>query len=146
MKRSKMPFGEKLAITLSAIALLVSIWSAVESRKASAEARWSTFRGDALATLEAHRRTYSHVTCLFYATGTHQGLDEFGGFKSNIDTLVSSLHELREADDATLAEFETRLDASRSSFRELSDALSKFKTHLAADELSRANSICGTEG
>ncbi|WP_208859774.1 hypothetical protein, partial [Xanthomonas prunicola] len=62
------------------------------------------------------------------------------------DKLVSTLHKLRDADEATLAEFETRLDASQSSFRKLRDAVSEFKTHLAPDELSRANSICGTEG
>lgn len=35
MKRSKVSVGEKLALTLSAIALLVSILSLVESRRAS---------------------------------------------------------------------------------------------------------------
>lgn len=146
MKRSKVSVGEKLALTLSAIALLVSIWSLVESRRASVQARWSAFRSDALATLEAHRRTYSQVTCLFQATNTRHGLEEFGGFKSNLDNLVSTLHKLRDANEATLAEFETRLDVSHSSFRKLRDAVSEFKTHLAPDELSRANSICGTEG
>lgn len=144
MKRQRMPIGERLALAISAIALLVSIWSLAESRRVASQARWSEFRSNALATLNRHRHTYSQVTCLLHATNRPRGLEEFRRFKSNLDNLESSLHELRGADEAALAKFEALLDASNASFRKLGDAVSEVKSHLAPDELSRVNSICSS--
>lgn len=146
MKRPKIPVGEKIALALSAIALLISLWSLVESRRASSTARWTEFRASTLTTLADHRRTYSQVTCLFHATNTEYGLEEFGRFKSNLDNLEGSLNHLRGAGEATLAKFETHLDASNASFRRLNDAVTELKSNLTPEQLSRVTSICGNEG
>ena len=147
MKRlAKMPMGDKLALALSVVALVVSIWSVVEGQRASRQARWSAFHTSTLATLDRSRATYSYVTCLLRTTNAQRGLPELAQFKANLDNLESSVSLLNDASEATLTKFEALLDASRTSFNRLNDAARAFKNNLSSEELSRVASVCGNEG
>ena len=138
MKRlAKMPMGDKLALALSVVALVVSIWSVVEGQRASRQARWSAFHTSTLATLDRSRATYSYVTCLLRTTNAQRGLPELAQFKANLDN---------DASEETLTKFEALLDASRTSFNRLNDAARAFKNNLSSEELSRVASVCGNEG
>ena len=143
MKRKVPPIGKIIALVLSCAALLVSIWSAVQSGRAATEARWSEFRASTLATLNQERRSYNEATCLFYATNRRFGLETFKQAKSHIDELEGSIDHLRNADEHTLASFEARLDASSASFRRLRDANTEFKSRLSSQELKRVAAVCG---
>ena len=135
---------DRIALTVSAVALIVSTLSLVQSHNASNQTRWAAFRSNAIVTLEMHRRAYSQVTCVFSATNTRVGLERLERFKSDTDDLESDIHKLRTADDATLTKFEALLDATNANFHQMNDALSDFKTQLTNAELERVNSICGS--
>jgi len=147
MKRlARMKVGDKLALAVSFVALVVSIWSVVESQRASRQARWSAFHASTLGTLDRSRAAYSYVTCLLRTTNTKRGLPELARFKANLDNLESSVILLNGASEATLTKFEAILDASRTSSHRLRDAARAFKNDLSPEELSRVAEVCGSEG
>ena len=136
-------FSEATSLLLSVLALGISIWSFIDSQQASELARWSEFRAKALERLEEHRRSYSNVTCLFFATNTQSGLQDFARFKENLDGVVKSLHQMEEADPASLHKFEALLEGSNATFAKLDDAVQEIKSHLNNEQIERVNLICG---
>ena len=145
-RRIKLSVAESIAIAVSVAALLVSIWSVVESGHASRQAHWAAFHASTLATLERERATYSYITCLLRVTNTQVHLQELEDFRANLDNLEGSLGKLNGASEATWRKYEALLDGSRASFSKIDDLTRNFKSTLSSKELNRVASVCGNEG